>query len=121
LKLPKADEKLEVFFRLIVPEDPAISVRPMFGNLAAFVHGNLFAGLFGDTLFVRLSEKDRANLLEEKGAKLFAPMAGRPMKEYVCLPGEWLGKPATVGPWISRSLELTKELPPKAKKRGTKK
>jgi TfoX/Sxy family transcriptional regulator of competence genes len=118
LKLPKAGEELEVFFRSVVPEDPAVSVRPMFGNLAAFVNGNLFAGLFGDALFVRLSQKGRDDLLHVEGAKVFAPMAGRPMKEYVCVPDGWLGKRVMVGPWISRSLESTKELPAKAKKRA---
>jgi len=31
----------------------------MFGNQAAFVNGDMFAGLFGDRLFVRLSDEDR--------------------------------------------------------------
>ena len=31
----------------MLPDDPEIEVKPMFGNLGAFVHGNMFAGLFG--------------------------------------------------------------------------
>ena len=58
----------------------------MFGNDAAFVNGNLFAGLFGKDLFVRLSEMDQAELLGEKGASRFSPMEGRPMSGYIVVP-----------------------------------
>jgi TfoX/Sxy family transcriptional regulator of competence genes len=86
MKIPRSDKKLEVFFKSVIPEDSSINIRPMFGNLSAFVNGNMFAGVYGDSLFVRLSDDDRADLLGKKGAKLFEPMKGRPMKDYVCLP-----------------------------------
>jgi len=53
----------------------------MFGNISAFVNGNMFAGLFGNDLFVRLSKESRKELLEKQGASLLEPMKGRPMKE----------------------------------------
>ena len=115
MKIPGANKKLEVFFKSILPEDPSISVRPMFGNLAAFVNGNMFSGLYGDDLFVRLSDESRADLLKVKGASIFEPMKGRPMKNYVCVPKEWFEKPALVKPWISRSLKWSSALPPKKK------
>ncbi|MDQ6901199.1 MAG: hypothetical protein M3072_17160, partial [Candidatus Dormibacteraeota bacterium] len=39
----------------------------------------MFAGLFGEDLFVRLADADRDQLIEEGGAD-FAPMAGRVMR-----------------------------------------
>jgi TfoX/Sxy family transcriptional regulator of competence genes len=93
MKIPGANKKLEVFFKSVLAENPSIKVRPMFGNLAAFVNGNMFTGLYGEALFVRLSEEDREELLKVKGARLFKPMKGRPMKDYVCVPNEWLSKP----------------------------
>jgi TfoX/Sxy family transcriptional regulator of competence genes len=48
----------------------------MFGNISAFVNGNMFAGLFGNDIFVRLSDENRRELLEEKGASLLEPMKG---------------------------------------------
>jgi TfoX/Sxy family transcriptional regulator of competence genes len=116
LKIPGSNKKLEVFFKSVLPDDPKITTRPMFGNLAAFVNGNMFAGLYGDDLFVRLSEDGRADLLSNKGS-MFEPMKGRPMKEYVCVPRAWLEKPALVKPWISRSLEWSSTLPKKQKKK----
>jgi len=115
MKIPKADNKLEELFKSILPDDPSITVRPMFGNLSAFVNGNMFSGIYGEDLFVRLSDGDRADLLKVKGASLFEPMKGRPMKEYVCVPKAWLETPAMLKPWIIRSLEWSSALPPKKK------
>ena len=117
MKIPGASKELEGFFRSILPDDGSIQAKPMFGNLAAFVNGNLFSGLYGDTLFVRLSDKDRIELLKTKGTKLFEPMKGRPMKEYVCVPEEWLTQPSKVTPWISKALSWSGKLPPKVKKK----
>ena len=55
----------------MLPSDPNVTVKPMFGNISAFINGNLFMGLFGDDLFVRLPDKDGQELLG-KGASLFA-------------------------------------------------
>jgi TfoX/Sxy family transcriptional regulator of competence genes len=117
MKIPGANKELEVFFRSVLPDEVSIQVKPMFGNLAAFVNGNLFSGLYGDTLFVRLSDMDRVELLKTKGTKLFEPMKGRPMKEYVCLPEDWLTQRSKVTPWISRALASSGKLPPKEKKK----
>ncbi len=40
--MPKADKSSREFFTSMVPDDPRVTVRPMFGNLAAFVNGNMF-------------------------------------------------------------------------------
>jgi TfoX/Sxy family transcriptional regulator of competence genes len=55
----------------------------MFGSLSAFVNGNMFLGLFGNDLFVRLSSEDQQDLLRKKGASILAPMKGKPMKDCV--------------------------------------
>jgi TfoX/Sxy family transcriptional regulator of competence genes len=120
-KMPKADEESKEFFRSMVPEHPAVTVRPMFGNLSAFVNGNMFMGVFGTALFVRLPEEDQEAILEAGGA-LFEPMPGRPMRGYMLLPSVWRDEPERVHEWVSRSLGWAEELPPKeAKKKQTKK
>jgi TfoX/Sxy family transcriptional regulator of competence genes len=73
----------------------------------------MFAGLFGNDIFVRLSEENRQDLLAEKGASLLEPMKGKPMKEYVVIPKAWMKKPETIRLWLSRSLDSTGMLPPK--------
>ena len=56
MSMPKPSAMSKALFESLVPGDPRVTVRPMFGNVAAFVNGNMFMGLFGDELFVRLSE-----------------------------------------------------------------
>ena len=117
-KIPRSSKESEAFLRSVLPEKGEIAVRPMFGNLAGFVGGKMFAGLYGDELFVRLSEEDRAELLKVDGASIFEPMAGRQMREYVVLPKSWKAHPAKVKQWVARSLEWSSQLPAKkAKKR----
>jgi len=114
-KIPRPDEDAKEFFKSIVPKDPQVTIRPMFGNLSGFVNRNMFMGLLGNDMFLRLSEKDREELLKVKGASLFEPMKGRPMKEYVVIPKAWWDKPSLLNAWISRSLEWAKKLPKKNK------
>ena len=72
-------------FRAIVPDDARVTVRPMFGSIAAFAGGQMFMCLFADELYFRLGEADRTELLSAGGGPL-EPMPGRPMREYVALP-----------------------------------
>jgi TfoX/Sxy family transcriptional regulator of competence genes len=114
--MPKADPRTAAFFRTIIPNDPRVSIRPMFGHTAAFVNGQMFAGTFGSHVFARLGETSRAELLAVPGATAFAPMKNRPMKEYVQLPSEMLSDAPAAKQWIARALEWTSTLPPKAKR-----
>jgi TfoX/Sxy family transcriptional regulator of competence genes len=77
----------------------------------------MFAGLFGEDLFVRLADADRDQLIEEGGAD-FAPMAGRVMRGYVTLPAGWAERPDSTRELIGRSLEWTRVLPAKQPKKS---
>lgn len=112
--MPKPSEQAKAAFRALLPKDPAVSLRPMFGNLASFINGNMFAGLFGEDLFVRLSEDDLKRV-RKQGGRDFEPMPGRAMKGYVCVPVTWQKKPAEARGWITRSLAWSRRLPPKKK------
>jgi TfoX/Sxy family transcriptional regulator of competence genes len=113
--MPKPSEQAKAAFTRLVPDAPAVTIRPMFGNLAAFVNGNMFTGLFGEDLFVRLSEEDSAKV-RKQGGRDFEPMKGRAMKGYVTVPSTWRTKPDAAQVWITTALELTRRLPPKAAK-----
>ncbi|MBI3023160.1 MAG: TfoX/Sxy family protein [Thaumarchaeota archaeon] len=115
MKIPRPDEGTKEFFKALLPDDPRVKVRPMFGNVSAFVNGNMFMGVCGNDLFLRLSGEDREELLNEKGASLFEPMRGRPMKEYILIPRSWRSHPATARQWVSRSLAWASKLPQKKK------
>ncbi len=60
LEMPKPTEADKERFRSLVPDDPRVEVKPMFGNLGAFVNGNMFMGLFGAQVGLKLDEADRA-------------------------------------------------------------
>ena len=75
-------------------------MKPTFGNLGAFVNGNMFMGLFGSSIGVKLPEEDRARLLAEPGAGPFGPEE-RPMSGYVALPPTW--SPRKAAPWTARA------------------
>src|SRR5260370_14763197 len=91
--MPKRGQQAKVRFTTLVPDEPAVTLRPMFGNLSAFVNGNMFAGLFGEDLFVRLPDEQSAPI-RKQGGRDFEPMAGHAMKGYVTVPSTWRAKPA---------------------------
>jgi TfoX/Sxy family transcriptional regulator of competence genes len=118
MEIPKASEEDKEFFRSVLPDEPDIEVKPMFGNIGAFVHGNMFAGLFGSAVGVRLSDTDRAELAELaalEGSGPFGP-AERPMGGYLSLPPSWRTTPEAAADWVSRAFEHVKSMPAKAKK-----
>jgi len=115
MKIPKPSEADKDYFRSIVPDDPRVEVKPMFGNVAAFVNGNMFMGLFGPDVGVRLSDAERDELAVIPGAGAFGP-AERPMKEYVTMPAAWRDDGDTTDSWVARALEHTAAMPAKKKK-----
>ena len=116
MKFAKSPQWLVELFTALQPEVGG-TARQMFGYPCAFENGQLFTGLFHDTLFVRLGDADRAALLATKGATPFSPMPGRPMKEYAVLPPSMLEDEDAVKSWMRRALEHARSLPPKAAKK----
>ena len=110
-----SDELVDLFLSL-VPDDPDAELRRMFGCPCLFLGGNMFAGIHQEDLFVRLSADDRAALLAVAGARQFEPMAGRPMREYVCVPPAMLTEQAALEEWVARALANAHALPPKVKR-----
>ncbi len=114
MQIPKPTESDKERFREFAPADPRVEVKPMFGNLGAFVNGNLFMGLFGSDIGLKLPSEAAAELGAIDGAGPFGP-AERPMGGYTTVP------PALVGSsdgerWVRIALEHVAGLPPKAPK-----
>lgn len=112
MKVPKAGEPAKAAFQKLLPPDPAVTTRPMFGNLSAFINGNMFSGVFGGDLFVRVSDEDQAKI-RKQGGKPFEPMAGRAMSGYVIVPSGWEKKPEAARAWVATALAWSKKLPAK--------
>ena len=92
-----------------------VEVRRMFGFPAAFIGGNMTAGLHQETVMVRLPEAERQERIAD-GWSLFEPMPGRPMREYVALPPEVAADVDATRGWIERAAAHVRTLPPKAPK-----
>lgn len=115
MEIPKSAEQDKAFFRSLIPEHPGVEIKPMFGNLGAFVHGNMFAGLLGSSVGVRLDEADQAELAGVDGSEPFGP-PGRPMGGYRSLPGAWRAEPDLAAQWVERAFSYVSSMPPKAPK-----
>ena len=114
-KFDKSPPDLVDRFRRLTADIPDVEPRQMFGYPSVFANGHLATGLMGADWIVRLPEDRRAVLLAEPGAELHAPM-GRPMKEYVAFPRDWLDSPERLRPWIDEALAHVRSLPAKERK-----
>jgi hypothetical protein len=122
MQIPRPSDADKQRFRELVPDAAGVEIKPMFGNLGAFVNGNMFAGLFGSAVGVRLvSEASLAELGAVDGVGPFGP-AERPMGGYLALPTIWVSeRHASAAAWIERARTEVADLPPKpAKKRPQK-
>ena len=112
----KSPQGLVDLFGVSLPDAPGLERRKMFGHPAAFVNGNMFAGLFQDVAFARLPPSLQAELEREHGARHFEPMPGRPMRAYTALPDEAIEDEERFGQLLSAAFAFASALPPKAKK-----
>jgi TfoX/Sxy family transcriptional regulator of competence genes len=110
--MPKATDEDKSRFRSLITEAPGVEVKPMFGQLGAFVNGNMFAGLFAPQVGVKLAPED-ASALAGLGGGPFGPEE-RPMGGYLSLPAG-LGDDEARD-WVERAREYVATFPPKAKK-----
>lgn len=96
-----------------------LSEREMFGGLCLMVNGNMFAGVMGDELMLRVGPKHFEEMLARPGAR---PMdfTGRPMNGFVYIspPGFMLDKDLTS--WLDAALGFVEGLPAKQPGAGRK-
>jgi TfoX/Sxy family transcriptional regulator of competence genes len=111
----KAPSDLVERFHEAVAGLEGIEVRQMFGYPAAFIGGNMTAGLHQESFLVRLSEAERTERLAA-GWSTFEPMPGRPMREYLALPPKVVEDPEETRRWVERAAAYVRTLPPKVPK-----
>lgn len=108
-------ENAELLAR-VVPNIPDAELKKMFGCPAYFVNGYMFTGAHQDDFILRLSQEDQDEIFQLPGTRIFDPMEGRPMKDYVLLPPSVYGNKDEFTRWLERSAAYTRSLPPKEKK-----
>ena len=87
--------------------------KKMFGFPCYFVHGNMFAGTFSNTLFARFSVQDRDQLSQEGLGDYFEPVPGHKMIEYRTFSKKLLKNPDALDAWLDKSYSYVSSLRPK--------
>lgn len=113
-KLARPSTALVGAFDGALPGRPGVERRLMFGMPAGFVHGTMFAGLFEESVVVRLPP-DGLEELRALGGEPFEPM-GRRMREYLVLPTAIVGDRAELGRWLERACLYAESIPPRPKR-----
>ncbi len=113
MKMPRPSEEAKAALARVVPDEPAVTLKPMFGQMSGFVNGKMFVGIFGDELILRLPEVEIAKV-KKQGGRDFEPMAGHKMGGYVVYSGDWQANPPHA--LIKRALEEARKMPAKKPK-----
>jgi|SRR5579884_853419 len=113
MDIPKPSGEDKARFHDLVPPGTAVEIKPMFGNLAAFVNGNMFMGLFGADIGVKLPPDGLEEVIAVGGGPFGPPE--RPMGGYVAVPRSM--DDAHVRALASRALSYVALMPAKAPKK----
>lgn len=116
-KWKPAPEELVRVFEASIRFIPNITQRKMFGYPAAFVGGYLFAGLFENSMVLKLPAESRSELLKLPGAARFEPIPGRTMGEFVVIPPSVVKNRVRLKPWLEAAYAYVKSFPPKRTKK----
>lgn len=93
-----------------------VSKRRLFSSQAYFVNGNMFAGVFEDLIFLRLSEDDRELMkFEYDEIEHFDPLVGRPMQEYLVITDNIFNNIPELEKWLEKSYQYALRISPKKK------
>ena len=117
----KSSPELVERFKKALPKDAAVEPRSMFGYPAAFVRGNYFAGLFEESVVIRMPEPQKSGLAALAKADGFNPMGGKPMTDWYVVPAKITSSATGLTRFLRAALAGAKELPEKkAKRKSTK-
>jgi len=89
----------------------------MFSCPSYSIGGNLFAGVYGESVFVRLSDTDRAAIISE-GGRPFEPLEGRTLRMYALLPPTVVADGEMLALWLGRSMDFVRGLPKRPRRRS---
>ena len=106
------DEALAGRVRAIAARiDAEVTERKMFGGLAFMLDGNMFTGIVGDELMLRLGEAGAEAALRREHVREM-DFTGRPMKAMVFVaPAGVRGR--ALDDWVTMAADFARTLPPK--------
>src|SRR5262249_22626636 len=112
MKMKPASDAWVKAFDAALADERRVERRKMFGYPAAFVGGNMAAGLHQDGLVLRLGDADRDELLR-RGGRPFEPMPGRVMSGFALAPQSFVKNPSELRAWLDRSICHAASMPAK--------
>lgn len=112
------DEDLANRIRELLAGETAVAEQRMFGGLAFLVGGHLAVAVSTHGgILVRVDRADVEQLLAVGPAEQ-AVMGGRIMRGWLRVDGPHLRTKRQLGPWVRRSVDYARSLPPKTAKRS---
>ena len=103
-------EALAERVRRAIGERPDISERKMFGGVAFMAGPNMFCGVMGDELMVRVGPDNHGEALKRPGARIM-DFTGRPMKGYLYVGSPGIDSDEEQGAWVEQTHEFASTLP----------
>lgn len=89
-----------------------VQEKRMFGGVAFLLRGNMWCGVHGDDLIVRLAPEDTEKALSRPGARIF-DMTGRPMKGWILVGPRGTATRTGLKRWIAVAEAYAAALPAK--------
>jgi TfoX/Sxy family transcriptional regulator of competence genes len=109
------NEDLAARVRGLLGERPALSERNMFGGLCLMTGGNMFLGVIGEDLMVRVGVDAYEEALARPGVRLM-DFAGRPMAGMVYVGPQGTRDDAALSAWVEQAFAFASAMPAKAPK-----
>lgn len=106
------DESLAARIREAVVPMAGITERKMFGGVAFLLNGNMYVGVWKDSLIVRLDAEEGAAALYEPHVRDF-DITGRPMRGWIMVSPAGIEDVHALKEWLFRGAEFVKTLPHK--------
>jgi hypothetical protein len=104
--------------RRVIHDLPHISERRMFGGLAFMAGPNMFCGVMGEGLLVRVGAERHGDALRQPGVRVM-DFTGRPMRAFVVVGSPGIDSDEDLRAWVKQAYEFASTLPPgKRRRRG---
>lgn len=110
------DENLAGRVRELVYPNREVDEIKMFGGLCFTHRGNMFCGVLGSDLVVRVGAEAHDAALRSAHARPM-DLTGRPMKGFLFVAPSGTRRKTDLGRWVDKGLGFASSLPAKAKKK----
>ena len=86
--------------------------KNMFGGVAFLLHGNVCAGIWKESLVLRLGPEQAAEALQDPFVRAF-DITGKPMRGWVMVRSEAFQEDDELSDWLRMARKFVGKLPPK--------